>query len=404
MKKNKIFLHFNLATMAGTSPYGAIQDGALEIKGDKIVWVGKSEEVTKEQLARSEIIKGNGEWITPGLIDCHTHLIFAGNRVNEFEMRYTGATYETIAKMGGGIMSTVKQTRAASEKELFQSARKRLKTLINDGVTTVEIKSGYGLDTDTEIKMLKVAKRLEKSLGITIQKTYLGGHVIPPEFKRKESEYIDLVCRNIEKLKKLGLVDAVDVFCEKIALNLKQSEKILSCARKLEIPVKIHAQQLSDMKAAELGIKYNALSADHLEYLSEEGLKKFARSQTVAVLLPGASYFLREKQKPPVALLRKHAVPIAISTDLNPGTAPVNSLLAAMNLACVIFYLTPEEALRGTTRNAALALGYRDRGTIEPGKIADFVVWKITHPSELSYGIGLQLSKKIIKKGKLYGN
>ncbi len=404
MKKNKIWLKFNIATMAGTTPYGEIKDGALEVKDGRIIWIGESKDLTKEQIARSEIIKGNGEWITPGLIDCHTHLIYAGNRINEFEMRYKGVTYETIARMGGGIISTVNKTRGASEIELFQSAKKRLKTLLYDGVTTVEIKSGYGLDTETELKMLNVAKKLEKNLRITIQKTYMGAHTIPPEFKGKENEYVDLVCQNIEKFKKLGLIDAVDVFCEKIAFNIEQTEKILFCASKLGIPVKVHTQQLSDMGAVELALKYNALSADHLEYLSEKGVKVLAQAETVAVLLPGASYFLQEKQKPPVAALRKYGVPIAVSTDLNPGTSPVNSLLAVMNMACVIFGLTPEETLRGVTRNAAKALGYWDIGTLEFGKIADFVVWEISHPAELSYGIGMHPRKKVIRRGKVYDN
>jgi imidazolonepropionase len=342
----------------------------------------------------------HGALVTPGLIDCHTHLIYGGNRAPEFEQRLNGATYADIAKAGGGIMSTVRATRAATESELQISAQKRLETLLSEGVTTVEIKSGYGLDIETELKMLRVAKALEKANAVTVKTTFLGAHTFPAEFKENHQEYINMICnQSLPKAFAEGLVDAVDAFCEGIAFSVEETEVVFEAAKKLNLPVKLHAEQLSNLGGAKLAARFNALSVDHIEYLDETGIESIQASGTVAVLLPGAYYYLREKQAPPVAALRKHNVPMAIATDLNPGSSPVNSLLATMNMACVLFGLTPEEALLGVSANAAKALGLHDRGQIKPGLRADLAFWNIEGPGELAYPLGFNPIAAIMQNG-----
>lgn len=387
-----LWLNATIATMAGVRSYGLYEKSAIATKNGKIAWIGPMAELIEDpdELAES-VYDANGKCITPGFIDCHTHLVFAGNRYAEFEMRMQGASYIEIAKAGGGIRSTVNATREASEEELFQQSLKRAQALVDEGVTTIEIKSGYGLHLPTEIKMLRVAKRIGETLPLTVKLTFLGAHALPVEFQGKADEYIDLVCNEmLPAVKAENLVDAVDVFCENIGFTLEQTERVFLAAKKLEIPVKCHAEQLSDLGGAALAAKYNALSVDHLEFLSAKDIETIAKSGTVAVLLPGAFYFLREKKLPPIELLREKHVPMAIATDCNPGTSPVTSLLLVMNMACILFGLTPEEALLGVTRHAAKALGMeRECGTLEVGKKADFVVWDVKHPAELVYYLGL---------------
>ncbi len=400
---DELWLDVNIATMSGEN-YGVISEGAIGVSGEKISWVGRQKDLTKRDLSSvKKIHKGNNFWITPGLIDCHTHLIFGGSRVGEFEMRQKGMTYAQISKMGGGINSTVQATRETDENELFLRAKERLVRFLQEGVTTIEIKSGYGLDMETELKMLRVATRLQKDSYATIQRTYLGAHAIPPEYKGQADEYINFLCDEVLlEIKKEGLADTVDAFCESIAFNASQVEKLFSKAKKFGFPVKLHTEQLSDQKGAVLASRYSALSVDHLEYLEEDGVRAIAKSGTTAVLLPGASYYLNETQKPPLELLKNYKVPVAISTDLNPGTSPINSLLAVMNMACVLWKFTPEDALLGVTANGAKALGLGSAiGTVEVGKKADFVVWDISSPAELSYGIGLSPNKIVVKNGKI---
>ena len=375
-----VWLNAHLATMtAGGAPYGAIRDGAIAAKDGRISWVGPRA-AWKERAARE--IDARGAWITPGLVDCHTHLVHAGNRANEFEMRLKGASYEEIARAGGGIVSTVTQTRAASEDALVASAQARLAQWIAEGVTVVEVKSGYGLDRDTELKMLRAARRLE---GVAVKTTFLGAHALPAEYKGRADDYIDFVCEVMPDAK----ADAVDAFCEGIGFSVSQVEKVFKRAKDQNLPVKLHADQLSDLGGAALAAKYGALSADHLEYTNEAGVAAMAKAGTVAVLLPGAFYFLREKQLPPVEALRRHGVPIALATDNNPGSSPLTSPLLTMNLACTLFRLTPEEALAGFTRNGARALGMQaTHGTLETGKQADFALWQVQAPAELAYAMG----------------
>lgn len=348
-----------------------------------------------------EIIDVAGACITPGLIDCHTHLVFGGNRAEEFNLRLQGYSYEHIAEQGGGIMSTVKQTRAATEKALEESARQRLYQLLADGVTTIEIKSGYGLTIRDEEKMLRVARKLGDSSPLTVTTTFLGAHALPPEYKDR-SQYIALVCNEmLPRLNSAGLIDAVDAFCERIAFSVDEVNSVFEAATALGLPVKLHAEQLSSSGGAELAAKFGALSADHLEYLSESGAIAMANSGTVAVLLPGAFYMLRETQSPPIALLREHSVPVAIATDANPGSSPTLSARLMMVMACQAFGLTPQEAIHGMTINAAKALGMdKDLGSLEVGKIADLVVWKVAQPSELVYWLGGSLVKSVIKGGQ----
>jgi imidazolonepropionase len=387
-----LWLNAHLATMADGAPYGAIRDGALAVKDGRISWVGPRSEwkdkATREHDAR-------GAWITPGLVDCHTHLVYAGDRAAEFELRLKGASYEEIARAGGGIVSTVAQTRAATEDELVRTAQARLRQWLAEGAAVVEVKSGYGLDRETELKMLRAARRLQ---GVTVKTTFLGAHALPAEYKGRDDDYIDFVCNEVMPLAK---ADAVDAFCEGIGFTPAQTERVFQAAKKHGMAVKLHADQLSDLGGAVLAARHGALSADHLEYTSDEGVRAMARAGTVAVLLPGAFYFLREKQLPPVEALRRHGVPIALATDNNPGSSPLTSLLLTMNLACTLFRLTPEEALAGITRNGARALGMQaTHGTLEAGKRADLALWEIDSPAALAYAMGANPCAGVIRNGE----
>ncbi len=379
-----------IATMQETDvAYGVIDSGAVGIADGKIVWIGPESELPSR--ANCKTLSLNGRWLTPALIDCHTHLVFGGDRAEEFEQRLSGASYEEIAKAGGGILSTVNATRAASPDELAKAAAVRLHTLSREGVATVEIKSGYGLDVDNEVKMLRVARSLAGSSGISISTSFLGAHTVPAEFKGKADRYIDMLCEEaLPQAAEAGLVDAVDAYCENIAFSTNQIVRLFETAQSLNLPVKLHADQLSNSGGAEFAASYHALSADHLEYTSKMGVQALAGAGSVAVLLPGAFLTLGETQRPPVDLLRENDVPIAVATDCNPGTSPVCSLRSAMSLATSLFKLTPEECLAGVTREAARALGLlHDRGTLETGKRADIAAWNIGHPRELSYWLGL---------------
>lgn len=378
----------HVATMAGAAPYGAVEDAAILIEDGRIAWVGP-----RAEAPAAEVVEGlDGRWVTPGLIDCHTHLVFGGDRSGEFEQRLGGATYEEIARAGGGIVSSVKATRAASEDELYASALTRLAGLKATGVTTVEIKSGYGLDRDSELAMLSVARRIGREAGVRVRTSYLGLHAVPPELKADRAAYVDLAIEQIlPEAHARGLVDMVDAYCEPIAFTTQEVSRLFEKAKALGLPVKLHADQLSDGGGAALAAKYNALSADHVEHTTEAGVKAMAEAGVVAVLLPGAFLMLRETTPPPVALFRQHGVQMAVATDCNPGTSPVASMTAALNLACVQFRLTPEEALAGATRVAARALGLTAVGTIEVGKAADLAVWDIRRPAELCYWLGKPL-------------
>ena len=374
-----------LCTLAGDSGWGLIDDGALLVDGATLRWVGPAAELPPEAAA-AEVIELHGALVTPGLVDCHTHLVYGGSRADEFEQRLHGASYADIAKAGGGIRSTVAATRAATEAELLASAAKRAQALIREGVTTIEIKSGYGLDAATEARMLRVARQLQ-GLGLTVRTTYLGAHALPPEFADAD-DYIAAVCLWLPDLVTEGLVDAADAFCEHIAFSPAQVARVFDAARRLGLPVKLHAEQLSDQGGAQLAASHHALSCDHLEYLSPAGVQALAQAGTVAVLLPGAFYALRETQLPPVQQLREAGVPIAIATDHNPGSSPTLSPLLMLNMACVLFRLTPEEALRGLTVNGARALGLADRGQLVAGQRADFCLWDSAHPRELAACFG----------------
>jgi imidazolonepropionase len=389
----------NLATMAeGGAPYGAIENGALATKDGRIAWLGAAAHLPHRDAG--EVIDGAGGWLTPGLIDCHTHLVFAGDRSGEFEQRLTGVSYEEIARSGGGIARTVAATRTASLHQLEASAGRRLACLLAEGVTTVEIKSGYGLDRATEIKMLEVARRLGQDHPVDVRTTFLGAHALPKEYANDRTGYLDLVCTQVlPKAAERGLADAVDAFCEGIAFAPDEVARVFEAARALDLPLKLHADQLSDLGGAALAARFGALSADHLEYASEAGIRAMADAGTVAVLLPGAFYTLRERQRPPVELFRRHGVPIALATDCNPGSSPVTSLLVILNLACNLFGLTPEEALAGVTRHAARALGLDDRGTLAVGKRADLALWRIHRPAELSYWLGLAPLEVVLRDG-----
>ena len=382
----------NIATMDSTidAPYGAIKNAALAIKNGEIVWLGEQSNLPSFDAFATPTLSIKGQWLTPGLIDCHTHLIFAGSRAEEFEQRLQGVSYEQIAAQGGGIASTVKATRAADHEQLFVDAKDRLNTLLAEGVTTAEIKSGYGLDVENEIKILEVARLLNEHHPIDIKTTFLGAHALPPEYKGRADEYIDLVCTQmLEQVVANNLADAVDVFCENVGFSLAQTKQVFDAATKHNLPVKCHAEQLSNQQGAQLVAGYKGLSADHIEYLDENGVKAMAEVGTVAVLLPGAFYFLRETQLPPIDLLQKYNVPIAIASDFNPGTSPLCSVQLMMNMACTLFRLTPEQALAGVTRNAAQALGLKDRGVLKVGARADIAHWQISHPSQLSYQFGV---------------
>lgn len=385
----QLLTDLHAATMAeGDAPYGTIRDAAIVIQEDKIAWVGRRTDVPAQFTGLDQRALG-GRVVTPGLIDCHTHIVHGGDRAVEFEMRLNGASYEEVARAGGGIVSTVTATRAASESALLQEALRRVDGLIAEGVTTIEVKSGYGLDTDTELRMLRVARAIADQRPIRVKTTFLGAHATPAEYAGRDDAYIDEVCiPTLRAAHAEGLVDAVDGFCEGIAFQPAQIARVFNVARELGLPVKLHAEQLSNLGGAKLAASYGALSADHIEYLDEDGVRAMAEAGTVAVILPGAFYTLRETQKPPIDLLRKHNVPMALATDINPGSSPLNSILLTMNMGCTLFRMTPEESLRGVTQHAAAALGLADLGTIAPGKTADLAVWDITEPAELSYRIG----------------
>ena len=381
-----------LATMVeGGEPYGAVEEGALLIRDGRIVWAGPRAGLPAHEAAETDRL--DGRWVTPGLVDCHTHLVFGGDRSGEFEQRLGGATYEEIARAGGGIVSSVAATRAASEDALYASALGRLAGLKATGVTTVEIKSGYGLDRDSELKMLRVARRIGREAGARVLTSYLGLHAVPPELKADRGAYVDLAVDDILPAAHAeGLVDAVDAYCEPIAFSTEEVGRLFDKARALGLPVKLHADQLSDGGGAALAARFNALSADHIEHTGEAGVRAMAAAGVVAVLLPGAYLMLRETTPPPIDLLRRHGVAMAVATDCNPGTSPLASMTAAINLACVQFRLTPEEALAGATRIAAKALGLQDQiGTLESGKAADLAAWDIERPAELAYWLGKPL-------------
>ena len=391
-KWDHLWINARLATMReGAGPYGAVEDAALADKGGRIVFAGPMRDLPDKPDALSpRVVDAKNQWITPGLIDCHTHLVFAGNRSEEFEQRLAGKSYEAIAKAGGGIMSTVRATRAASEDELYEQSLSRLHGLLRGGVTTVEIKSGYGLDQETELRMLRVARKLGAQTGVRVMTTYLGLHAIPPEYASKRGEFVNLMSGPVLRaVAAESLADAADAYLEGIAFTQDEVERFFAAAAAQGLRVKLHADQLSDTNGAALAAKFRALSADHIEYADAAGIAAMGKAGTVAVLLPGAFFVLRETRKPPVDQLRRHNVPIAIATDCNPGTSPVVSLLTTMAMACTLFGLTPEEVLAGATRNAARALGLeRETGTLEVGKAADYAVWPITRPAELCYWIG----------------
>ena len=396
-----VWINANIATMAAEdSAYGVIEQAALAVKDGRIAYVGPRQDMPEFNALETPLYDVAGQWILPGFIDCHTHLVYAGNRANEFEMRLNGASYQDIAAAGGGIKSTVAATRAATEEQLFVSGKERLNTLLSQGVTTVEIKSGYGLDFVNEQNLLQVAALLDQHHPITIQKTFLGAHALPAEYADNADGYIELVCQMIPQLKLLGLVDAVDVFCEGIGFSVAQSRKVFAAAREAGLAVKAHAEQLSNLGGSALVAEFSGLSADHIEFLDEAGVAAMAKAGTVAVLLPGAFYFLRETQLPPIALLRRYQVPMAIATDLNPGTSPLCSVPLMLNMACTLFRLTPQEALLGVTRHAAKALGFADRGQLKTGMRADFGCYAISQPAELCYQFGVSSLKQLIINGK----
>ena len=401
---DQLWIDVNIATMTPNSdkPYGAIKDAAIAVNNGKIAWIGERQDLPEFDALSTPIYKGKQRWISPGLIDAHTHLVFAGNRANEFEMRLNGASYEEIARSGGGILSTVQACREATEEQLFELGRQRLNALAKEGVTTVEIKSGYGLNTETELKLLRVARELGKHHHIDIKTTFLGAHAVPPEFKEKGADaYIDhVISQMLPKVASENLADAVDVFCESIAFNLEQTQRVLIASKSLGLDVKLHAEQLSNLGGSGLAAEMGALSVDHIEHLDEVGIKALSQSGTCATLLPGAFLFLRETQMPPIELLRTYKVPMVVASDFNPGSSPLCSSLMMLNMACTLFRLTPEEALKGTTLNAAKALGMADYvGSLEVGKQADFCLWDIETPAELSYRYGVNPCMQVVKKG-----
>ena len=398
----------NLIRNAKLAPMSDDQDdfditnnGAIAIDGEQIVWSGEEKNIPNEYKKYNEY-NAKGKLITPGLIDCHTHLVFGGNRSTEFNMRLNGKSYQEIAKAGGGIASTMKATREASFDDLLSSSLVRLDDMIGNGVTTVEIKSGYGLDIETECLMLRVAKRLESLRPIRIKTSFLGSHGIAPEYKNNPENYIKEVCLPaLKKANEEGLVDAVDGFCETVALNVEQLKEVFNLAQKLNLPIKLHAEQLSHSGGVKLATSYDAISIDHLEYANEEDAKLMSKSGSLAVILPGAYYTLNETQKPPIELFRKYKVPMAIATDCNPGSSPLTSILLAMNMASTLFKITPLEALFGVTKHAADALSLKDLGQIKPGMIADLAIWNLEHPSEFSYRIGFNALYKRIFGGSI---
>lgn len=400
MASSLLLTNARIATMRG-GRYSMIDDGFLFAEEGRIAALGEMADCGRGRGA-AERIDAKGCLVTPGLIDCHTHLVYAGNRAREFEMRQQGASYAEIAKAGGGILSTVNATRAASNAELRSASAKRLEALMAEGVTTVEIKSGYGLDVENELRCLRIARSLAADHAVSISTTLLGAHAVPPEFKGRADAYIDAVCEQmIPRAATEGLASAVDGFLESIAFSREQIGRVFTAARQHGLRVKLHADQLSDSRGAQLAAEFEALSADHLEHASEAGIAALAQARTTAVLLPGAFYFLREGKKPPIDLLRKHGVAMAIATDSNPGTSPCTSILTIMNMACTLFGMTPEEALAGITTHGAAALGLFDRGVLEPGRRADFVLWDALHPAELAARIGGSRPTRVAFEGRL---
>jgi len=395
-----VYVGFNAATMVATEDYGPIKDAAIGVENGRIAWLGPASELPHHTAT---IVNLGGGWVTPGLVDCHTHLVFGGDRSAEYEMRLQGTSYQAIAKAGGGIASTVTDTRSASAEELLTCAKKRLQALMADGVTCVEVKSGYGLDLATEEKMLRVARTLGEQLSVTLRTTCLAAHALPPEYQGEADAYIDLVCEQIiPAIAKAGLADAVDGFCEGIAFSVAQIERVFQTALTYQLPVKLHAEQLSNLGGSGLAAKYHALSSDHLEYLSHEDAHAMADAGTVAVILPGAFFCLKETQQPPIQKLRELGVPMAIASDCNPGSAPVLSLRLMMGMACTMFGFTPLEALQGVTCHGAQALGLgHSHGQLKLGYAADFVCWDIQKPAELSYWLGGQLVKQRVVAGQL---
>ncbi|KAF7769027.1 imidazolonepropionase [Pseudoalteromonas citrea] len=397
----------NLATMDAEriAPYGMIEQGAIMIKEGVISWLGLQAEMPEFDALATPVHSAKGAWLTPGLIDCHTHILFAGDRATEFEQRLQGVSYQQIAEQGGGIASTVRATREADHETLFVNAKGRLNSLLREGVTTVESKTGYGLDTENELKLLEVNKLLAEHHPIDIHSTFLGAHALPPEYKNQADAYIDIVCDEmLPQVAKLKLASAVDVFCENVGFSYEQTRRVFEAATKLGLKVKCHAEQLSNQKGTELVAEFSGLSADHIEYLDEAGVMAMAKAGTIAVLLPGAFYFLRETQLPPLELLRKHKVPMAIASDFNPGTAPLCSLRLMLNMGCTLFRMTPEETLQGVTCHAAKALGLSDRGMLKVGMRADFALWDISHPAQLSYQFGVNDLLNLWILGKLTQN
>jgi imidazolonepropionase len=405
MSWDQVWIDVNIATMDPSvqRAYGAITQAAIAVKDSKIAWVGPRSELPEFDVLATPVYRGKGGWITPGLIDAHTHLVFAGNRADEFEQRLQGATYQDIARAGGGIISTVNACRDADDVELFELGRQRLNALAREGVTTVEIKSGYGLNTETELKLLRVARELGEHHHIDVCTTFLGAHAIPPEYKDRANEYVDLVINDmLPAVIAENLADAVDVFCENIAFDLEQTERILIAAKQAGLQFKLHAEQLSNIGGSALAAKLGAKSVDHIEFLDEAGVKAISESGTCATLLPGAFYFLRETQLPPIDLLRQYKVPMVIASDFNPGSSPICSTLLMLNMACTLFKLTPEEALQGVTINAAKALGLEAKvGHLAIGMQADFCLWDITTPAQLAYAYGVTPCKTVVKNGQV---
>lgn len=402
---DQVWIDINIATMdpSFSGDYGVIPQAAIAVKDGKIAWVGPRNELPEFDVLTTPVYRGQGGWITPGLIDAHTHLVFAGHRANEFEQRLQGASYQDIARAGGGIISTVNACRDADEAELFELGRQRLNALAREGVTTVEIKSGYGLNTATELKLLRVARELGEHHHIDVSTTFLGAHAIPPEYQDDVDSYVDLVINDmLPAVIAENLADAVDVFCENIAFNLEQTERVLSAAKRAGLQVKLHAEQLSNMGGSALAASLGAKSVDHIEFIDEAGVKAISESGTCATLLPGAFYFLRETQLPPIDLLRQYKVPMVIASDFNPGSSPICSTLLMLNMACTLFKLTPEEALQGVTINAAKALGLEHRvGSITVGKQADFCLWDINTPAQLAYSYGVNPCLNVVKNGEV---
>lgn len=401
---DQLWTDCHVATLAAAEdPYGIILHGAVATWQGRLAWIGKATELPGPPDALAKRVESlGGRWLTPGLVDCHTHLVFGGDRAGEFEQRLQGVAYEEIARQGGGIASSVRATREASEQELVDSARPRLQALLDEGVTTVEIKSGYGLDLATELRMLRAAKRLGEEMPVTLRTTFLGAHAVPPEYRQDADAYVDQVCDHmLPRVAAEGLADAVDAFCEGIAFSPRQVARVFEAADRLKLPVKLHADQLSDLGGAALAARFSALSADHLEYTSSEGARAMGEAGTVAVLLPGAFYMLRETQAPPVAAFREHGVPMALATDCNPGSAPVLSLLAMASMGCTLFRMTPGEALAGITRVAAQALGLDSTlGSLTVGRRADLAVWNIHSPVDLCYWLGSRPNAGVIRGGR----